>query len=161
MTEKPIVVFMVPSEQPEVYAAAMNQLTVNVQRDLKWEPGAIELIGLIAATAEHGTEGIFFLEEMGVDTRSITLLVLWGETAESVTFDDKVQEECGIGSVVLPETGVVLPTVRMPPIDGGWWSDPLNQAYAAVTYASLVENGRTGRNKEDPFVFVACPYIWN
>lgn len=161
MTEHPTVVFMVPSERPEVYAAVMNQLTANVQNDLKWEPGTIELIGLIAATAEHGAEGIFFLEEMGVDTRSLTLLVLWGETAASVKFEDMVSEECGVGTVILPATGVILPTLRMPSIDGDWWNDPLHQAYAAVTYAGLLQNGLAELEGDEPFVFISCPFTWN
>lgn len=161
MTDKPTVVFMVPSEHPDVYAAVMNQLTVRVQKDLKWEPGTIELVGLIAATAEHGTEGIYFLDEMGISTRSLTLLVLWGETAASVDFEGKVPEECGVGAVILPETGVVLPTVRMPSLDGDWWIDPLHQAFAATTYASLVQNGRTELEGSEPFVFIASPSTWN
>lgn len=161
MTEKPTVVFMVPSVRAEEYAAIMNQLTVNVQDDLKLPSGSIELIGLIAATPEHGTEGIFFLEEMGVATRSLSLLVLWGETAASVKFEDTVSEDCGVGVVILPETGVVLPTLRMPSIDGDWWHDPLHQAYAAVTYAGLVQNGSAELEGSEPFVFVACPYTWN
>lgn len=160
MTNKPTVVYMVPSVRPHVYATAMGRLTNSVQADLGWEPGSIELIGLIAATAEHGTEGIYFLEEMGVDTRSLTLLVLWGETAEAVKFEDRVSEECGIGGVVLPETGVVIPTVRMPSVDSDWWNDPLHQAFAAVTYAGLVQDGRSQLDG-DPYVFIAGPHTWN
>jgi hypothetical protein len=161
MQNKPTVVFMVPSDRPDEYAAAMNQLTVQVQEDLKWEPGSIELIGLIAATPDHGAEGIYFLEEMGVPTRSLTLLVLWGETASSVKFENSVPEACGTGTVVLPETGVVLPAVRMPPLGDAWWNDPLHQAYAIVTYTGLVKNGSTELEGTEPSVFIASPYAWN
>lgn len=161
MNAKPAVVFMVPSERPDDYAIFMNQLTIDVQEDLRLPSGSIELIGLVAATAEHGAEGIFFLDEMGVETRSLTLLVLWGETAASVNFEDTVPENCGVGTVILPATGVVLPTVRMPSLDGDWWHDPLHRAYATVTYAGLVRNGTAELEGSEPFVFVACPYTWN
>ena len=161
MAASPTVAFLVPAERADDYAAIMNHLTRIVQENLKWPSGSIELIGLVAATAEHGAEGIYFLEEMGIDTRSITLLVLWGWTAASVEFEDTVSEACGAGTVILPETGVVLPTVRMPSLDSDWWDDPLHQAFAAVTYAGLVQNGRTELEGSEPFVFVACPYTWN
>lgn len=152
---------MVPSVRAEDYATMMNRLTSNVQEDLKWPDGAIDLIGLAAATAEHGAEGIYFLEELGVDTRSLTLLVLWGETASSVKFEDTVDEACGVGTVILPATGVVLPTVRMPPLEGGWWDDPLHQAYAAVVYTGLVENGKAELEGTEPYAIVAAPHTWN
>lgn len=161
MTEKPVVVFMVPSERQDEYAALMSRLTESVLEDLKMAHGSIELVGLIAATPDHGTKGIFFLEEMGIETRRIVLLMLWGETAASVKFEDSVPEECGVGRVILPETGVVLPTVRMPPLDGDWWNDPLHQAFAAVTYAGLLKNGRAEIESEETTVFIACPYAWN
>lgn len=161
MATSPTVVFLVPSERADEYATTMNNLTLVVQENLKWPSGSIELIGLVAATAEHGAEGIYFLEEMGIDTRSITLLVLWGWTAASVELNETVSEACGIGTVILPETGVVLPTVRMPSLEGDWWDDPLHQAFAAVTYAGLVQNGRAELEGSEPFVFIACPYTWN
>ncbi len=63
---------------------------------LGMEVGSIETIGLVAATAEHGTEGIYFMEEMGINTRSITLLILWGDTIDAVALRDKIPEDWGI-----------------------------------------------------------------
>lgn len=159
----PRVVFMVPSEHHEAYALFMKMLTREVEKDLGWEPDTIELIGLIAATAQHGTEGILFLEELGVNTRRLTLLILWADTAASVKFEKLVSPECGVGTVILPETGVVLPTLRMPSLDGDWWSDPLHQEYATVMYEELVQNGRTkaAAFTVEPQVFIATPQTWN
>ncbi len=139
----------------------MNRLTANVLNDLKWEHDAIEAIGLISATPQHGVEGIFFMEEMGVDPRAVTLLMLWGETAECIKFDEHVPEECGLGAVILPATGVILPTVRMPSLDNDWWVEPLNQAFAATVFASLVVDGRAEVGDTDPFVFVTPHATWN
>lgn len=160
-TSKPFVVFMVPGEHSAEYAVVMNRLTSNVLDSLNWSHDSIEAIGLIAATPQHGTEGIFFLEESGVDTRAITLLMLWGNTAECVNFEDSVPEECGMGAVILTETGVVLPTVRMPSLESGWWSDPLHQEYAATVFASLLRDGRAKLNGTEPFIFVSGHYAWN
>jgi hypothetical protein len=88
-------------------------------------------------------------------------LMLWAETAESAQMQDTVAADCGIGAIILPETGVKIPTVRMPSIEGDWWLDPLHQAYAAVTYASLVQNGREELDGTEPYAFIACPHIWN
>jgi hypothetical protein len=159
--DRPFVVFMVPAERAIDYAEAMNQLTVNLLSDLNWAPDEIEIVGLISASPDHGAEGLFFLEEMGVDTRKITLLMLWGAAADCVNFDGYVVEECGIGTVILPETGVILPTVRMPSLDGDWWTDPLHHAYAATIFESLVQDGRARLDGTEPFVFVTLPNTWN
>lgn len=158
--EKPTVVFLVPSTNPETYGAVMNQLTVNVQRDLGWEEGSIELIGMVAESARHGIEGLYFLEELGVDTRTLTLLVLWGETSDAIPFEDDVPEACGIGRVALPETGVVLPTIRMPSVFNEWWRTPFNREFAISTYASLIQDGRA-QLPEAPCVFVSRRSDWN
>ena len=161
ITKNPIVVFMVPSENSGIYAALTDQLTASVQEYLEWGPESIELIGLIAATAEHGAEGIFFLEEMGVNTRSIALLVLWAETAKSVNFNNSVSEYCGTGTVILPETGVVLPTVRMPSGRGEWWSDSEHYSYAVSTYAGLIQNGLSEMDGTEPHSFITGSNTWN
>jgi hypothetical protein len=160
-TDKPFIVFMVPGERSIEYASIMNSLITDVLSDFKWPSDAVDAVGLIASTARHGTEGIFFLEEMGVDTRSVTLLILWAETAESVNFVDVVPEECGIGAVILSATGVVLPTVRMPSLDDGWWEDPLHYEYASTVLASLIRDGRTELSGAEPFVFVTGTNTWN
>lgn len=160
-TDSPLVVFMVPAERTADYVTMMDTLTINVMNDLKWEPGSVESVGLIAASARAGIDGIFFLEEMGVDPRDITLLMLWGKTYECVGYQGYVSEECGVGTVILPKSGAVLPTLCMPSIDGDWWLDPLHQAYAAATYARLLENGRSELDGSEPYVFVANPATWN
>lgn len=160
-TERPTVIYVVPAIGAEVYASIMNQLTVNVARSLNWDPGTIDLIGLVAASPQDGAEGICFLEQSGIDTRSLTLLVLWGNTADAVEFNDLVSEDCGVGKVILPETGVVLPTVRMPSIVDGWWLDAFHQEYAEAIYARLVEKGKEDLQPDDPHVFVSLPHVWN
>lgn len=161
MTSRPTVVYMVPPSKPEIYASVMGHITASVIEELNWEPESIDLIGLVAATAEHGMEGIYFMEEIGINTRGVTLLVFWGETAASVTFDEKVPEECGIGGVVLPETGAVMPAMRLPALDSDWWYDPLHVEYAAVMYAGLVQDGKSKLSQEEPRVFVASRSTWN
>lgn len=160
-TDKPFVVFMVPAERSVEYALIMKTLTTSVLDDLNWAYDSVDTIGLVAATPRHGTEGLLFLEEMGVDTRSVTLLMLWGDTAECVNFVDNVPEECGIGVVILAETGVVLPTVRMPSIDDNWWLDPSHQEYATGVFTSMIRDGRMELSGEEPFVFVSSRYAWN
>lgn len=159
-TDKPYVVFMVPAWRSGEYAVIMNRLILTVLRDLDWEPEDLEVLGLVATSPQHCTEGIYFLEQSGIDTRKITLLMLWGETAEW-RFGDTVSEECGVGTVILPETGVILPTVRMPSLNDDWWDDPLHQAYAATVFANLVQNGRSELDGSEPFVFVAGQHTWN
>ncbi len=150
-----------PSERADDYATVTKSLTEAVQHDLKWDDDSIDCIGLTAATVEHGTEGIFFLDELGVNTRSITLLILWGWTAECAKLHDTVSEACGIGTVILPETGVVLRTVRMPSLDGDWWEDPLHQALAVSVYTGLVEHGKAELDGSEPYVHIASPATWN
>lgn len=160
-TERPTVVYMVPAVGAIVYASIMNQLTISITKSLNWEPGTIDLIGLVATSPESGAAGICFLEESGIDTRSLTLLVLWGDTADAVEFNGLVSEECGVGKVILPETGVVLPTVRMPSIADDWWMDSFHQEYATAIYSRLVEKGKEDLQPDDPHVFVALPHVWN
>lgn len=160
-TDKPHVVFMVPTENCLYYASLLTRLTKVVLKNLNWSDDAIDMTGLVASNAVEGTFGIQFMEETGIDTRSVTLLMLWGETADSVNFGDHVSEECGVGTVVLPATGVLIPTVRMPSLGSGWWADPLNQEYAVSVFEDMVRDGRAEINDEAPFVFVAPPATWN
>lgn len=152
---------MVPGERAVEYGIMMNRLTTSVLDDLGWAYDSVEAIGLIAATPRHGVEGIMFMEELGIDTRSVTLLVLWAETAECVNFENYVPEACGIGAVILTATGVVLPTVRMPSIEHGWWAEPLNQEFAATVYTSLIRDGRAELDEGAPFVLVSGAHAWN
>jgi hypothetical protein len=160
-TDRPCVVFMVPAERSIEYGAIMQRITGRVIEDLHWSPLYMELIGLISSSPQHGTDGIFFLEDIGIDTRKVTLLMLWGDTAKSVHFENDVPEECGVGTVILPATGVLIPTVRMPNIDGDWWTDPLHQEYAITVFASLVRDIRTELDGSEPFVFVTGHHTWN
>jgi hypothetical protein len=160
-TDKPFVVFMVPAESATEYAFIMNRLTKTVLDDLSWDHDSVELIGLTSSSVKHGTEGIFFLEDMGIDTRGITLLMLWGETAESVGMHHLVSEECGIAAVILTETGVILPTVAMPRLEDGWWADPLHQDYAATVFTGLLRDGRAILNEDAPSIFVTGRHAWN
>lgn len=160
-TDKPYIVFMVPGERSDEYAMVMNKLTTSVLDDLGWAYDSVEAIGLIAATPQQGTEGLYFLEESGVDTRGVTLLMLWGDTAACVNFNNSVPEECGIGAVILTETGVVLPTIRMPSLEEGWWADPTHQEYAATVFASLIRDGRAKLDGSEPYVFVSGRHTWN
>lgn len=159
--EKPFIVFMVPADRAQHYAVAMQELATSALVDLKWSMDSIDIIGLMSSNAHHGTECIYFLEDNGVNTRSITLLMMWGETAECVGFDELVPEECGVGSIVLPETGAVLPVIRMPSLDSEWWSDPVHKAYATTSFTRMFEHGRVDSDFSKPFVFVAAPQTWN
>lgn len=161
MTNKPTVIFMVPPTNHEIYAEVMNQLTMIVIKDLNWKPDSINLIGLISSTAEHGVEGIYFLEEMGIDTRSLTLLILWGKTSDVFPPDKKISSACGVGGVVLPDTGVILPVVCMPSIESKWWHDPLHQEFAAVTYAKMIQDGKSKLESSEPYVFFSNCALWN
>lgn len=160
-TEEPFVVFMVPAEHQMEYALTMKALTTSVLNNLGWGYDSVKVIGLISSSPQHGTENLVFLEEMGVDTRSITLLMLWGDTAESVNFTNIVPEECGVGVIILPETGVSLPTVRMPALEEGWWFNPDHQEYAISVFADMIRNGRMELDGSEPSTFVSNPYIWN
>lgn len=159
--KRPFVVFMIPAEHATDYAITMSTILTNVAADLQLDPDNVDTLGLIAATAQHGTEGIFFLEEMGVDTRSVTLLILWGETADAVNFGDAVPEECGLGAVILTETGAVIPTVRMPSLNGDWWDDPVHREYAEIVLSNLMRDGRPELDGSEPYVFVSGHHIWN
>lgn len=161
-TDHTVVVYLVPAERSFTYSLVMKQLTLRVLKDLGWTTDDIEVIGLVAATPQNGTESILFLEESGIDTRGVTLLMLWGETSRSVNLYGHVSEECGIGAVALPSTGVVLPTVLMPSIDTDWWKDPMHQEFAAVTYASMIRGHRRYvLDGSEPTTFVTYPATWN
>lgn len=159
--DRPYVVYMVPADRLTEYAAIMLTMTRRVIEDLGWEPGSIETMGLISPSVQKGAEGILFLEDHGVDTRRVTLMVLWGETADSVNFTNVVSEECGIGVVVLPETGAMLPTVRMPALGNGWWSEEIHQEYAVSVYTDLIRDGRPELDGSEPTMFMAKTGTWN
>lgn len=160
-TEKPVVVFLVPAEGALTYVAVMNQLSLKVLGILGWAYDSLELYGMLAASAAHGKEEIYYLEENGIDTSRIALVMLWGDTAESVNFRLDITEGCGVGAIVLPRSGAILPTVRMPTIDGDWWYDAINQEHAATVYASLLVGGTDALDDPCPIVFVASPATWN
>lgn len=160
-TDRPFVVFMVPGDRLPEYAVIMNDLILAVMQDLRWTSDDIDLVGLVAENPQHGAEGIYFLEESGIDTRAVTLLLLWGNIIESVNMQDIVSEGCGIGSVILPSTGVMIPIMRMPSIDSDWWDDPLHQEYAISAVTSMVRDGRYEFDGTEPFVFMTVPATWN
>lgn len=161
-TDKPFVVFMVPVDRAQEYGTMMNRLLMSVLYDLKWEPGSIETFGLIVSTPQNGIENLYFLEEIGVSTRTVTLLMLWGETAMCVDFQHVVPEACGVGKVIFPGTGVVLPAVRMPSLNGNWWDDPLHREFAAITITNLVRDKRRVEfDGSEPYNFVTRTATWN
>ena len=143
------------------YAALMNHLTEVALHDLGWEAGTIETIGLIASSPDQIVEGLYFLDDLGIDSRCVTLTILWGDTAEVVGLGSVVPIECGHGFVALPRSGVVLPALRMPSIEGDWWFDPMHQAYAEVSYAEMLRDGRVRRENEEPMVCIATAETWN
>lgn len=154
-------IYMVPYTRAEDYASVTYQLMVAVQKNLGLGDGEIELIGLVASTALNGTEGIYSLEESGVDTRSLSVLILWGETNSSVDFQGAVSTECGVGKLILPATGVVLPTVLLPSLEGDWWLNSFNQTYAIALLTRLVKNGKDELDGSEPFVMIAGAHTWN
>lgn len=160
-TDRPYIVFLVPANHAGGYAAAMNQLLNNVLLDLGWGSDSVEMIGFVSASPRHGVEGLFFLEETGVDTRRVTLLMLWAEAGDCINWDGLVPEECGVGRVVLPATGAVIPAVRMPSLESDWWSDPLHEAYAETVVARLIQDGRPNLTGKEPFAFVTPTATWN
>lgn len=160
-TDEPLVVYIVPAGDPMVYAALMNHLTEAVQSDLGWEDGTVETIGLIASTPGQVTEGLFSLDDFGIDSRRITLLVMWGDTADPIGLGERVPIECGHGFVALPKTGVVLPVLRMPAIEGDWWLDPMHQAYAEVSYGEMVRDGRVRNTGVEHMVCISTSSMWN
>lgn len=160
-TDKPFIVFMVPTWRADEYQELMTKLTVSVLQDLGWESDDIEMLGLLSHSIKSGTEGLYFLDENGVNTRSITVLMLWGDTANSVNFDGYVSEECGIGKVIFPNTGAVIPTVRMPSLESNWWSDALHMEYAVTVFAEMIRDGRMELDGTEPFVFVTEKWHWN
>jgi hypothetical protein len=160
-TDDPLVIYIVPGDDPDRYAALMNHLTDIVQKDLGWDDGTVETIGLIASTPEQVTEGLYCLEDFGIDTRRITLMILWGDTADPIGLGRAVPVECGHGFVALPRSGVVLPAMRMPAIDGDWWFDPLHQVYAEVSYGEMVRNGRVRNTGSERIVCISTKAIWN
>lgn len=143
------------------YAALMNHLTTAVQNDLGWDDGTVETVGLIAATPEQVTEGLFCLDDFGIDSRRITLMIMWGDTAETIGLGERVPIECGHGFVALPRTGVVLPVLRMPPIEGDWWLDPMHQVYAEVSYGEMVRDGRVRATGNEQMVCISTSSMWN
>lgn len=159
-TDRPFVVYMIPPERSADYAIVMDALATGAVEDLKMDPEGIEMVGLIANTPRHGTEGLYFLGDMGIEPRRVTLLVLWGETAECVNFQE-IPEECGLGTVILVEPGVVIPTVRMPSLVGDWWEDPIHLEYASIVLTNLIRNGRDELTGEEPFVLVGNRNSWN
>lgn len=159
--DKPFIIFMLPGFRAVEYASAMNQLVVSALHDLGWDVDDIDLLGFIAATPQHGAEGIYFLEDSGVDTRSISLIMLWGETAGAVDSGNIIPEECGIGTVVLPATGAIIPTLRMPTLDYGWWDDPLHLEYAVTVFANMIRDVRYERDGTEPVSFMTLPATWN
>lgn len=159
--ETPMVVFMVPAHNSYAHAAAMSQMTTVVLRELGRPVDSMETIGLISATAEQGAEGILFLDEMGLDPRNIILLVLWGETSDAAGFGNSVAPDCGVGFIALTKSGVVIPAVRMPSIEDGWWEESLHQEYAIRTYSDLIKDGRQRPESRDHTVFVGGPAAWN
>ena len=161
LTDNHTVVYMVPPERPNVYATLMKTLTKDAESELKLVPESIDLIGFVVSDSHAGGEGLVFLEEMGIDTRRLSLLVLWAEAAAAVKFEDRVSKECGFGLVILPATGVMLPTMRMPSVDTNWWLDPLHQAYAAMSYAGLLKNGRDEMTGDEPATSIAPTRMWN
>lgn len=162
-TDKPLVVFLTPGVEAHQYAALMVVLINQALEELGWDSDRIEVVGLIAPTAQSGTEGIRFLDEIGVDSRRVELLVLLGETADSVQFGDDVPYECGIGFVVLPESGAIIPAIRMPAIDDGWWLDALHQQYASTTFTGLLRDGKLHPSPEhsEHVVFISDTAFWN
>lgn len=160
-TEDLLVVYIVPPGDPMVYAALMNALTENAQVDLGWDKGSIETMGLIASSPAQVTEGLFCLDDIGIDSRRVTLIVMWGDTAEPIGLGEKVSVECGLGFVALPRTGVVLPVLRMPSPDGEWWLDPLHQAYAEVSYVEMVRGGRVRRTGQEYVACISTSNMWN
>lgn len=160
-TDEPLVVYIVPADEPMKYAALMNHLTESVQTDLGWPENTVETIGLIAATPEQVTEGLFSLDDFGIDTRRITLMIMWGDTAENIGLAGKVPVECGHAFVALPKTGVVLPIMRMPAVDGDWWLDPMHQAYAEVSYVEMVRDGRVRTTGSEHMVCISTSAMWN
>jgi hypothetical protein len=160
-TETPFVVYIIPDDEPMKYAAAMYHLTNSVHADLGWEHDTIETVGLIATSPQHVKEGLYFLDEFGIDPRSITLLMMWGDTAEIIGFAGEVPIECGTVFVALPRTGVVLPVLRMPALSGDWWLNPLHQSYAEVSYAEMVREGRIKTTGEEHMVCIAPKSYWN
>lgn len=159
--DKPLVVYMVPAARSIEYSVVMSQLTARVLTDLGWSKDAVEFVGLISASPQHGTEGICFLEDSGVDTRAVSLLMLWGDTSDAVSFEGHVSEECGIGRVILPHTGAMIPTVRMPSIDTDWWREPIHQEYAVSVYTNMIRDGRYEMDGSEPFTFVHTLDAWN
>lgn len=141
-TTIPFVVSIVPTDGVEVYGFVIRRLIGHTEESLNWPEESISHVGLIATSIEHGTESIMFMEEMGVSSRSITLMLLWGETSDCVGFDDTISPECGMGFVSLVRTGVLLPALRMPSLESGWWGNRLNQQFAAVTVANALRDGR-------------------
>lgn len=161
-TDRPFVVYMVPAEYASRYAAAQKQLLTNVLIDLGWDAGSVDLFGLSSPSDRAGAENLFFLEEIGIETRRVTLLVLWAETAGCIpNFDQLVSEECGVGKIILPATGVVLPVLRLPSLLDGWWSDPMHEAYAESVFAQMIQDGRVSLTGDEPFTFVTHSATWN
>lgn len=162
-TDGTTVVYMVPAEYSESCGIIMYQLTEVVERDLQWERETIELVGVIADTVRGGIEGLLFLGELSdVDSRDVTVLILWGDVpAEASGLKDVLDEELGIGHVVLPETGAIVPVLRFPPVENGWWLDAGNVSSAAYAYREMVEGGRKTLDKGDAETFVTRDYVWN
>jgi hypothetical protein len=159
-TNTPLVVSIAPASDPIRHFALMKILTDAVQDDLGWGEDVIENIGLTASTPEQVTEGLYFLDDLGIDPRMVTLLVMWGETFDATGFNEDVPVECGTGFIALPKSGVVLPVLRLPSV-GDWWLDPLHQVYAHVTCAEMVREGRVRPTGDEPMTMIDSQAIWN
>lgn len=160
-TDRTFVVFVVPGEDPVENSALINKITLSTLRDLRWELDDIEMLGIIANPQDHGAAGIYFLDDMGIDTKSITLLLLVGNVSDSISFSESVSPDCGLGYVVLPESGAIIPTLRIPDTNDTWWDEPLHMEYACVTLAEMIRNGRIGYQRSEHVVFLADPSFWN
>jgi hypothetical protein len=157
--DKPTVVFMTPDANVDIYVGLMALLTMNVQKELGWEPRSIQLIGLISKSTELGTQGLYLLGETGVKPSNLKLLVLWGNTAACARFDEDVADDCGTGTVIMPESGVILPAMRLPGVEADWWYENIHQEYAIFSYASLMRDGVV--EEDAPHVFIANANVWN
>jgi hypothetical protein len=159
-TDTPLVIYVVPATDPIRYAALMDHVTRNVEVDLGWEQGKIETLGLIATDPTQIIEAFYLMDELGIDPRSVTAVIMFGDTAEALPFVKPIPIECGIGFVSLPRAGIVLPIMRMPYL-GMWWLEPVHQSYAEVSYAEMVREGRVRCDEGDQAVTISPTSMWN
>lgn len=156
-----MILFMVPSELSISCAALMEQVTQGAFEVAGLDSESTERIGLISPSSQHGREGVAYLEEMGTDPRDIVLVVMWGDTAESVGLEDSVSITGGVGFVALQRSGVILPVLRFPEAGDHWWTDPDNEAYAIEVYAEMIQGGRIRPWDGSTVRLFAYPHIWN